>query len=69
MDRVEDIPSVLEKINIRGHVRGGGGAGQQPYLDRVEPAESREGDEKNKSTCNPFCEWVTFGGNALRNRA
>ena len=78
VDRIEDIPSVLtetqkKKKRSSGWAKEAGGK-KQPYFDRVEPAESRKGDEKNDCPCNPFCEWVTFGGNnptgaGLRSRA
>ena len=48
-----------------------GRSNQGTYFDRVKPAESGECDEKHQSACDPFCEWVTFGGNraVLRDRA
>ena len=66
MDWVEDIPSILDVcVRVRESR-----SNKKRYFDCVEPAERCEGDEKNQSACNPFCEWVTFGrDNILRNSA
>ena len=66
VDWVEDIPSILD-VCVRVHESK---SNKEQYFDCVEPAERCEGDEKNQSACNPFCEWVTFGrDNNLRNSA
>jgi hypothetical protein len=53
---------------MRQGARRGKAEAIKAYFDCVEPAERCEGDEKNQSACNPFCEWVTFGRNTtLRN--
>lgn len=69
VDRVEDIPSVLDIISECYAIENR--SNKRTYFDRVEPAESCECDEKHQSACDPFCEWVTFGGNraVLRDRA